>query len=179
MASGRPGRLHHAMDMRLPYMNCGITTCLNRAIGMTGLSPARLRPCRPLPRPVREAFLHTVPRFRPFLPSRQPAKRHPDWRITLLPAWLSNIMNYSRDRQRIALAKIVKQHNPLGTSPTKPASSSFLRIFIGHFKRLIIAANAKILIESTKLAAQNTMLQLHWIVTTRFTPTPQHPQETI
>jgi len=29
--------------------NCGIATCLNRAIGTTGLSPAGLRPCRPLP----------------------------------------------------------------------------------------------------------------------------------
>jgi len=33
--------------------NCGIATCLNRAIGTTGLSPVRLRPCRPLPRTVR------------------------------------------------------------------------------------------------------------------------------
>ena len=29
--------------------NCGIATCLNRAIGTAGLSPAGLRPCRPLP----------------------------------------------------------------------------------------------------------------------------------
>ena len=29
-------------------MNCGIATCLNRAIGMAGLSPAGLQPCRPL-----------------------------------------------------------------------------------------------------------------------------------
>ncbi len=35
------------MDVRLPFTNCGIATCLNRAIGMTGLSPVRLRPCRP------------------------------------------------------------------------------------------------------------------------------------
>jgi hypothetical protein len=28
--------------------NCGIATCLNRAIGTAGLSPAGLRPCRPL-----------------------------------------------------------------------------------------------------------------------------------
>jgi len=36
------------MDVWLPYTNCGIATYPNRAIGMTGLSPARLRPCRPL-----------------------------------------------------------------------------------------------------------------------------------
>ena len=36
------------MDAWLPYTNCGIATYPNRAIGMTGLSPARLRPCRPL-----------------------------------------------------------------------------------------------------------------------------------
>jgi hypothetical protein len=37
------------MNVWLPYTNCGIATYLNRAIGMAGLSPARLRPCRPLP----------------------------------------------------------------------------------------------------------------------------------
>src|SRR5439155_4778452 len=47
-AIGQPGRLHHALDVWLPYTNCGIATYPNRAIGMTGLSPARLRPCRPL-----------------------------------------------------------------------------------------------------------------------------------
>src|SRR5215475_1929113 len=47
-AIGQPGRLHHAMDVWLPSTNCGIATYPNRAIGMTGLSPARLRPCRPL-----------------------------------------------------------------------------------------------------------------------------------
>jgi hypothetical protein len=47
---GRPGRLHHASPGWLPIPRCGITTCLNRAIGTAGLSPAGLRPCRPLPR---------------------------------------------------------------------------------------------------------------------------------
>ena len=37
------------MNMRLPNMNCGITTCPTRATDTTGLSPARLWPCRPLP----------------------------------------------------------------------------------------------------------------------------------
>jgi len=36
------------MDMWLPNMNRGIATCLNRAIGMVGLSPTGLRPSRPL-----------------------------------------------------------------------------------------------------------------------------------
>ena len=43
---GRPGRLHHASPGWLPIPRCGITTCLNRAIGTAGLSPAGLRPCR-------------------------------------------------------------------------------------------------------------------------------------
>ena len=47
-SSGQPGRLHHAMNVWLPTTNCGIATCLNRAIGTTGLSPVRLRPSRPL-----------------------------------------------------------------------------------------------------------------------------------
>jgi len=51
---GRPGRLHHAMNVGLPSTNCGIATHLNRAIDVTGLSPARLQPCRLLPRPLRE-----------------------------------------------------------------------------------------------------------------------------
>ena len=62
MASEQPGRLHHAMDVRLPFTNCGIATCPIRATDTTGLSPARLQPCRPLPRPVLEDFPHTVPR---------------------------------------------------------------------------------------------------------------------
>ena len=40
---------------------------------------------RPPRRSGREDFPHPVPRFRPFLPSRQPARRHPGRRITLLP----------------------------------------------------------------------------------------------
>ena len=35
----------------LPLLICGITTCLNRAISKTGLSPVGLRPCRLLPPP--------------------------------------------------------------------------------------------------------------------------------
>jgi hypothetical protein len=50
MSTGQPGRLHHAMNMRLPVMNRGIATCLNRATGTAGLSPAGSRPCRPLPK---------------------------------------------------------------------------------------------------------------------------------
>lgn len=61
--AGRPGRLHHAMDVWLPHTNRGIATYLNRAIDMTGLSPARLQPCRPLPRPGRAVFPHPVPRL--------------------------------------------------------------------------------------------------------------------
>ena len=38
------------MNVWLPYTNRGIATYPNRAIGMAGLSPARLRPCRPLPK---------------------------------------------------------------------------------------------------------------------------------
>ena len=45
----QPGRLHHAMDVWLPYTNRGIATYPNQAIGMVGLSPTGMRPCRPLP----------------------------------------------------------------------------------------------------------------------------------
>ncbi len=31
------------------FLNCGIATRLNRTTVATGLPPARLRPCRPLP----------------------------------------------------------------------------------------------------------------------------------
>jgi hypothetical protein len=40
-----------------PLMPCGIATCLTRAIDMTGLSPAGLRPCRLLPPPLCRAPL--------------------------------------------------------------------------------------------------------------------------
>ena len=36
MSSRQPGRLRHAKDVRLPVTNCGIATCLNRAIGTDG-----------------------------------------------------------------------------------------------------------------------------------------------
>ncbi len=38
MSTGRLGRLHDAMNMRLPNMNRGVTRCLNRATGTAGLS---------------------------------------------------------------------------------------------------------------------------------------------
>ncbi len=50
--------LHHAAIMRLPYMNCGIATHPNRAMGAAGLSPAGLQPCRLLLR--RTASPHSV-----------------------------------------------------------------------------------------------------------------------
>ena len=49
MSAERPGRLRHAVPMRLPNIGCGVVTCLNRAIGTAGLSPAGLQPCRLLP----------------------------------------------------------------------------------------------------------------------------------
>ena len=69
---GWPGRLHHATNMRLPAMPCGIATCLNRAIDMSELSSARLQPCRLPPDPdvtvsrhpaliIQSLFLATLP----------------------------------------------------------------------------------------------------------------------
>ena len=49
LPTGQPGRIHHAMNMRLPVMNRGIATRLNRAIDAAGLSPAGLWSYRPLP----------------------------------------------------------------------------------------------------------------------------------
>ena len=40
---GQLGLLHHAMNIGLPTMNCGIATYLNRAIGTAGLSLTGLR----------------------------------------------------------------------------------------------------------------------------------------
>ena len=50
--TGQPDLLHHAYPGWLPAPGCGIATCLNRAIDMTGLSPAGSRPCRLLLTPV-------------------------------------------------------------------------------------------------------------------------------
>jgi len=47
-ALGQPGRVHHAKNVWLPSTHWGIATYPNRAMDMAGLSPARLRPCRPL-----------------------------------------------------------------------------------------------------------------------------------
>jgi hypothetical protein len=47
-SSGQPGRVRHAKNVWLPTTRCGIATCLNWAIGTTGLAPVRLRPFRPL-----------------------------------------------------------------------------------------------------------------------------------
>jgi hypothetical protein len=51
----------------------------------------------------REDFPHPAPRFKPFLPSRQPIKRHTDGRIILPTCKCSNIMDYSQTRQGKAL----------------------------------------------------------------------------
>jgi len=48
---GRPGRIHRAELGWLPAPSSGIATCPNRAIGMAGLSPARMQPCRLLLHP--------------------------------------------------------------------------------------------------------------------------------
>jgi len=45
---GLPDRLHHAMNIQLPNMNCDIVTCTTRAIGTMELSPNGLWPCQPL-----------------------------------------------------------------------------------------------------------------------------------
>ena len=50
--TGQPDLLHHAYPGWLPAPGCGTATCLNRAIDMTGLSPAGSRPCRLLLTPV-------------------------------------------------------------------------------------------------------------------------------
>ena len=44
--TGQPDLLHHAYPGWLPAPGCGIATCLNRVIDMTGLSPAGSRPYR-------------------------------------------------------------------------------------------------------------------------------------
>ena len=49
MSTGQPGRLHHAMNAGSRSANCGIATCLIRAIDMVELSSTGLWPCRPLP----------------------------------------------------------------------------------------------------------------------------------
>ncbi len=49
---GRPGRLHRAEPGWLPAPGSGIATCPNRAIGMVGLSPTGMQPCRLLPHPL-------------------------------------------------------------------------------------------------------------------------------
>jgi hypothetical protein len=46
----QPGRLHHAMNTGLPLVSRGIATYSTRATNTAGLTPAGLRPCRPLPR---------------------------------------------------------------------------------------------------------------------------------
>jgi hypothetical protein len=51
IATGRPGRSHHASPGRLPEPGCGVATCSTRTISMAGLSPAGSQPCRLLPTP--------------------------------------------------------------------------------------------------------------------------------
>jgi len=111
---------------------------------------------RPPHRSVREAFPHTVPRFRPFLPSRQPIRRHPDWRITLLPCNYSNIMDYSGARQGEGLenlSKLLVIYIPIPAAFTKPTPQCLLSVFIHHLQHLIVAPHPKILVKPSKLAA--------------------------
>ena len=91
---------------------------------------------RPPHRSVREAFPHTVPRFRPFLPSRQPIRRHPDWRITLLPCMCSDIiMDYSGAWQRESpenSSKLLMTYIPTPVASAEPASPRFFSVFVHH-----------------------------------------------
>ena len=49
---GRPGRSHRVEPGWSPALGSGIATCPNRAIGMVGLSPTGIQPCRLLPHPL-------------------------------------------------------------------------------------------------------------------------------
>ena len=61
LSTGQPDLLHHAYPGWLPAPGCGIATCLNRAIDMTGLSPAGSRPCRLLLTPATPEAHLSVP----------------------------------------------------------------------------------------------------------------------
>ena len=91
---------------------------------------------RPPHRSVREAFPHTVPRFKLFLPSHQPIRRHPDWRITLLPCKCSNIiMDYSGARQRESpenSSELLMTYVPIPVASAEPASPRFFSVFVNH-----------------------------------------------
>ena len=47
----------------VPYTNCGIATYPNQAIGMVGLAPTGMRPCRPLPCRFAPSFLTSDERY--------------------------------------------------------------------------------------------------------------------
>jgi hypothetical protein len=68
---------------------------------------------RPPHRPVLEDFPHTVPRFQPFLPNWKPNRRHPVWRITLLPIRFI--------RYYYGLSWVLEVHSLLGFSRTSPS----------------------------------------------------------
>ena len=90
---------------------------------------------RPPHRPVLEDFPHTVPRFRLFSPSRQPIRRHPDWRITLLPCKCSNIMDYSGARQGERpenSSELLMTYVPIPVASAEPASPRFFSVFVHH-----------------------------------------------
>ena len=110
---------------------------------------------RPLHRPGGEDFPHPVPRFRPFLPSPQPIRRHPDWRITLLPCKLSNIMDYSGERQGKGLensSELLMTYAPIPVAFSEPASPRFFSVFVHHLQHLIVSPHPKILVKPPQLA---------------------------
>ncbi len=111
---------------------------------------------RPPHRSVREDFPHTVPRFRPFLPSRQPARRHPGWRITLLPCKYSDIMDYSGARQGEAIensSELLVTYIAIPVASAEPASPRIFRVFVHHLEHLVVTPYPKILVEPSKFAA--------------------------
>ena len=101
--SGRPGLTHHAFPQWLPCSGCGIATCPTRAIHMTGLSPVRLWPCRPLlPHP---ALQLNSPYTRP-----------------------RKLMCYSRSGQRImfeVFREVNPVHFPFLAAPVEPFMNQF------------------------------------------------------
>jgi hypothetical protein len=104
----------------------------------------------------RADFPHPVPRFWPFLPDRQPIRRDPDGRITLLPCMSSNIMDYSRERQRERLEnsfEFLMAYMPASVALAEPAFPRLCGVFIDHLQHLIISPYTKVLVKPPELAA--------------------------
>ena len=112
---GRPDRLHRAEPGWLPAPGSGIATCPNRAIGMAGLSPAGMQPCRLL--------LHPLDDIRNFKETSHPPIPIDQQGLVALNSY--SPPDFSRPVMRISASTRSPRHSSRSSAPAAPSRKAW------------------------------------------------------